>query len=145
MREVGTHRVGEEAEVARLGWVLRVHEKVTVLVVFVAGGGVDSEEFLGSWVSCNEDGFHLLVCLPLPAIFRKFFALGSAGLSNTGESLRAHVDLLGHEICIINRNHVPLVTDWRKTVGRRVWNECFRDMAKFAERIVQNVTSLFRS
>lgn len=104
LREVGTHRVGEEAEVARLGWVLRVDEEVTVLVVFVAGGGVDSGEFLGSWVSCNEDGFHLLVYLPLPAIFRKFFAPGPADLSNTGESLRAHVDLLGHEICIINRN-----------------------------------------
>ena len=80
-REVGAHCGGEEAEVARLGGVFRVHEDVTVLVVLVAGGGVDAEEFLGPRVTCGEDGFHLVVCFALPAVFREVFALGSASVS----------------------------------------------------------------
>ena len=75
--EVGPHCVGEEAEVARLGWVFRMHEDVTVLVVSVAGRGVDAGKFLGSWLSCNEDRFYLLVCLTPPAIAWKLFALSS--------------------------------------------------------------------
>ena len=54
--EVGTHCVGDEAEVARLGRVIGVGEDVTVLIVLVAGSGIDAGEPLGSWVSRNQNG-----------------------------------------------------------------------------------------
>ena len=68
-REVGAHGGGEEAEVARLGGVVRGQEDVAVLVVFVAAGGVDAGEPLGSWVSGHEDRFKGFVCLTLPGLF----------------------------------------------------------------------------
>ena len=56
-REVGAHGRGEETEVARRGGVVGGQEDVAVLVVFVAAGGVDAGESLGSWVSGHQDGF----------------------------------------------------------------------------------------
>ena len=55
-RKVGAHGGCEEAEVARLGGVVGRQEDVAVLVVFVAAGGVDAGESLGSCVSGNENG-----------------------------------------------------------------------------------------
>lgn len=114
--EVGPHCVGEEAEVARLGWVFRVHEDVTVLVVSVAGRGVDAGKFLGSWLSCNEDRFYLLVCLTPPAIAWKLFAL----------SFR-------QEIRIVSLYQTFLNADWQIVVASRAWSECVRDMTKLAQ------------
>ena len=68
-REVGAHGGGEEAEVAGLGGVVGGQKDVAVLVVFVAAGGVDAGEPLGSWVSGHEDGFEGFVCLTLPGLF----------------------------------------------------------------------------
>ena len=58
-----------------------MHEDVAVLVVSEAGGGVDAGEFLGSRVSCGEDGFDVLIRLTLPTIFRQFFTLATTAES----------------------------------------------------------------
>ena len=111
--EVGTHCLGDEAEVARLGGVIGVGEDVTVLIVLVAGSGIDARKSLGSWVSSDENGLQSFICLTLPSVLGKLFALGSTcHVSIVSEDQQAHIAILGQEVCSIRGYLTPLITDW---------------------------------
>ena len=114
LREVGAHGVCQEAEVAWLGGIIGVHEDVTVLVMFVAGGSIDTRESLGSRVPCDQDGFQGFICLTLPRIFRKLLALISELLSAHCLDTYQRTDkaVLGQEVCTIGWNYMLLITEW---------------------------------
>ena len=77
LRQIGAHGGCEEAEVAGLGRIIRVHEDVAVLVMVVTRCGVDTGESFGAFVSSKQDGFERFVCLTLPGLLGELFALGS--------------------------------------------------------------------
>lgn len=55
-----------------------MHKDVSMLIMSVAGGGIDAGKLFGSRIACEEDRFYLLVRLALPGLFWKLLTLGSS-------------------------------------------------------------------
>ncbi len=53
--EIGAHCTSQKTNVSRLGRIFGMHECVSMLVVPVAGGGVDAGELLGPRIPGEKD------------------------------------------------------------------------------------------